>query len=292
MIDFSLFDRALKICWVKRLCSEGNQPWKIIPLRLLSNVGGTLLFYCNCNVEYLTLNAKLPAFYNEMILHWQEINNVIPKTKKDVLDQIIWNNSFIKINNVSVYYESWHQAGVTKLSSLVGENKTRLLTFHEFLQKFKIKCNFLQYFGLTSTILGKRKNYLKEENQTNTTNLLAIDRMTCKTIHRLLVKNRDSNPPTAEKKLMEVGFSKEECQKIYAIPFVATKEIKLSMFQYKIIHNILYTKAVLHKMKKVEDPFCPYCTNVEQTVTHLFVSCPIAVSFWSEVGTSAFPKKL
>lgn len=62
MIDFSLFDRALKICWVKRFCSEGNQPWKIIPLRLLSNVGGTLLFYCNYNIEYLTINAKLPAF--------------------------------------------------------------------------------------------------------------------------------------------------------------------------------------------------------------------------------------
>jgi len=26
MVDFSLFDKALKISWVKRLCSEGNQP--------------------------------------------------------------------------------------------------------------------------------------------------------------------------------------------------------------------------------------------------------------------------
>ena len=277
MINFSLFDKALKICWVKRFCSEGNQPWKIISLRLLSNVGGTLLFYCNYNVKYLTLNVKLPAFYNEIILHWQEINNVIPKTKKGVLDQIIWNNSFIKINNTSVYFESWHQVGVTKLSTLVDENKTRLLSFHEFSQKFKIKCNFLQFIGLTSTIPGKWKKYLKEENQTNTTNLIAIDKMTCKTIHRLLVENRDSNPPTAEKKLMETGFSKEECKKIYSIPFVATKEIKLLMFQYKIIHNILYTNAVLHKMKKVEHPFCPYCPNVEQTVTHVFVFCPIAV---------------
>ena len=112
--------------------------------------------------------------------------------------------------------------------------------------------------------------------------LIAIDKMTCKTIHRLLVENRDSNPPTAEKKLMEMGFSKEECKKIYSIRFIATKEIKLSMFQYKIIHNILYTNAVLQKMKKVEDPFCPHCPNVGQTVTHLFVFCPIAVSFWSD----------
>ena len=70
----------------------------------------------------------------------------------------------------------------------------------------------------------------KSENQTktNTTNLLAIDKITCKTIHRVLVEKQDSNPPTAEKKLMEIGFSKDECQKIYSLPFVATKEIKLS----------------------------------------------------------------
>ena len=41
---------------------------------------------------------------------------------------------------------------------------------------------------------------------------------------------------------MEMGFSKEECQKIYSLPFVATKEINLLMFQYKIIH-----KHTLHK---------------------------------------------
>ena len=35
-------------------------------------------------------------------------------------------------------------------------------------------------------------------------------------------------------------------------------------------------------MNKVEDPFCPFCANVEQTVTHLFVSCPIVASFWSD----------
>ena len=94
-------------------------------------------------------------------MNWLEINNVIPKTKKDVPDQIIWNNSFIKINNASVYYESWHQAGVTKLSTFVGENKTQLLSFPEFLKKFKIKGNFLQCFGLTSTNTGKVEELFK-----------------------------------------------------------------------------------------------------------------------------------
>ena len=82
-----------------------------------------------------------------------------------------------------VFYQNWHQAGVKKLSSLVEGNKNRLLTFKEFLQKFSIKCKWLQYFGLTSAILSEWKNYLKEENQARTINLPAIDKITCKIIH-------------------------------------------------------------------------------------------------------------
>jgi len=44
MSDFTLFDKALKICWVKLLCSEGDQAWKLITLRLLCGIGRTLLF--------------------------------------------------------------------------------------------------------------------------------------------------------------------------------------------------------------------------------------------------------
>ena len=78
------------------------------------------------------------------------------------------------------------------------------------------------------------------------------------------------------------GFDIHKRQKIYSLPFLVTKEIKLSIFQYKIIHNILYTNCILYKMKKVRDPRCPFCTNMDQTVGHLFVSCPISSSFWSD----------
>ena len=59
-IDFTLFDKALKICWVRRLCSEGNQLWKLVPLRYLSDV---VLFQCNYDVKHLNSNQKLPTFY-------------------------------------------------------------------------------------------------------------------------------------------------------------------------------------------------------------------------------------
>ena len=54
------------------------------------------------------------------------------------------------------------------------------------------------------------------------------------------------------------------------------------MFQYKIIHHILPTNNLLHKMKKVASPFCPFCPSECQTIWHMFVHCPQASSFWNE----------
>ena len=128
----------------------------------------------------------------------------------------------------------------------------------------------------------EKKKHLKQEQQAATVYLPEINKRTCKTMYKSLIDCQNFSPPTAEKRLIECGFDIQERQKIYSLPFLVTKEIKLSIFQYKIIHNILYTNCILYKMKKIQDPHCPLCTNVDQTVGHLFVSCPIASSFWPD----------
>ena len=80
MTDFALFDKALKLCWVKRLCSDELSPWKIIPTSLLSNVGGNLLFRCSYDAKYLKLSDQLPSFYKNLIIYWQVWYNYRCKT--------------------------------------------------------------------------------------------------------------------------------------------------------------------------------------------------------------------
>ena len=70
--------------------------------------------------------------------------------------------------------------------------------------------------------------------------------------------------------------------KIYLRPFKATREIKLTMFQYKIIHRILPTNSLLNKVKKVASPSCPFCPSECQTLWHLFINCMHASSFWNK----------
>lgn len=83
--------------------------------------------------------------------------------------------------------------------------------------------------------------------------------MTCKNIYSKLLSLRSKFPPTCEKRLLSFGYQKDDLRKLYLLPFEVTKEVKLSMFQYKIIHNILCTKSLLFKMKKEDSPRCPLC---------------------------------
>ena len=62
MKDIFLFDKALKLTWVKRLCSENDAPWKYIPTYFLTSVGGLDLLKCNYEMKLLNLNKQIPLF--------------------------------------------------------------------------------------------------------------------------------------------------------------------------------------------------------------------------------------
>ena len=69
MKDFSLFDTALKLNWVKRLCSNSDAPWQYIPKLLLADVGGTQLLKRNYDYNLLDLDNHLSAFYKQIIFY-------------------------------------------------------------------------------------------------------------------------------------------------------------------------------------------------------------------------------
>ena len=83
------------------------------------------------------------------------------------------------------------------------------------------------------------------------------------------------------KKLLASGIEKSDLTKIYLQPFEAMREIKLTMFQYKIIYQILPKNSLLHKMKKNASPSCLFSPSKCQTLWHLLINCMHTSSFWN-----------
>ena len=63
--------------------------------------------------------------------------------------------------------------------------------------------------------------------------------------------------------------------------FTVTKEVKIIMFQCKVIHNVLPTCTTLYHDGLIEDATCNLCNAMEQTLTHLLINCATKAESWT-----------
>ena len=249
------------------------------------------MFNCNYDTKLLNLHKHTPSFYKQVICYWQEIRQEIkqctPENKEAVLQEIIWNNRFIKVKGKSAFYSKWHLNGITQLIDLFDiQENCFFFPFEVLANKFHIKiCHFLHYHSLVSAIPSEWKKLLFKNESSPTPALgscILSKPLSCNILYQELHARQKLPPPTAKKRFGHYNFQRDDFSKIYLLPFKATKETKLIMFQYKIIRHILFTNSLLYKLKKVSSPHCPFCPAIHQTVTHLFVECVQASIFWSE----------
>ena len=112
------------------------------------------------------------------------------------------------------------------------------------------------------------------ENENNKT------KISTKCVYSVMLK-KVFKSPTAESKVIRYGFTQDNIHKVYELPFQIKSDIKITMFQYKIIHNILPTKVSLFKAKICDDDICPQCFPGRHFLDHMLLRCQLTVSFWN-----------
>ena len=197
MKDFSLLNKALKLNWATLL--DPRRPVAVHPEVPSRNVGGSELFKCNYDIGQLSPSKCLPAFYQEIITFWQHVIASNPKNKNDVLEQIIWNNKFIKPDKESMYLQHCCYAGILKINDIFDTQQNCFQSFDSFRNKFNVRCNFLQYFSLVNAIPQSWKKLPNCSLEQSSTPQIVIEEMTCKNIYSKLLSLRSKSPPTCEK---------------------------------------------------------------------------------------------
>ena len=235
MPDFDIINNALKATWVKRLNdSTETSSWSHTPLYYLQDVGGLFLLQCNFDLKLLKTNIPID-FYKEALNAWQKINCRTPHTKEQVFNEIVWNNRYIKVEGFSVYYKAWHEAGVTKIEDIFQDNA--FLPFNDFCNKFKIKNNFLKYYGLCHAVPQKWVDTLKGkvvapvEKNADQDNI-PLHQLSCKLATKFLVKNKFVIP-TAERRMRKANLNEVTIQRIYSLPFKVTKDTRFQFSNTK-----------------------------------------------------------
>ena len=107
--------------------------------------------------------------------------------------------------------------------------------------------------------------------------------MVTKTEYKRLIVHEKATPTSEIFFRNKLNAQPDEMKEYYSVPFQATIYTKLRSFQFKINHNILYTKEKLHKIGMSNTPKCSFCKEHTESLNHLFVECKNTETLWKSV---------
>ena len=159
---FSIQVKALKLSFIKRICNTEPSTWKSCFQFLIPMININDIFESR---GYLpeALFQMLPLFYQDLLRYWAELKCKIdpePLTRTQVLEEYLWFNPLIKIDNKPVFYANWYKKGIKQLKHLLGVDNM-ILTDNELKNKYKLDFHFFEYFSLRQSIPYHWKNLIK-----------------------------------------------------------------------------------------------------------------------------------
>ena len=72
---------------------------------------------------------------------------------------------------------------------------------------------------------------------------------------------------------------------VFLLPRKVTIESKMSIFQYKILSNILFLNAKHFKMKIIDSPLCSLFREENETIWHHSSQCKVTIHYWKSLQT-------
>jgi len=281
-----------KHTWLVRLINMENNPWKTMVTKNLNKIGGLeYLLDCNFDLKQLAVPLKsINEFVVAMLEAYQKIFRIdINETtnQNTIMKQTINNNRYIKIGEKSAYFSNLTRINCDKMEDWLSVNDNGDLNFNEFHKmknRYGKSLTWFQYCQITAAIPKPWKDAFKF-NESKSFVFLELpppgSETPAKIKERLLAKK--SVIPTGIKKWKLLFSTQELSPKFWNNAFIAarrtTKESKLQMLQYKILHRIIPCNRYLFQINVKPSPYCNLCQELD-TVEHMFFECKTINELW------------
>ena len=187
----------------------------------------------------------------------------------------------------SLYYRHWVRNGVDLVNDLLNE-RGEFFSFEEFINKFNVHTNFVEYRGVISAI---KKAFPKMFDNPGDTlvyptipfnfDILYKDKKGSRRMYDIIVSRKLQVRKYVDKWENKLGVTYDflRWSIIFNTPFKCTTNVKLRWFQFRLIHRILGTNAFLFKIGKTDSSLCTFCSNASETLIHIFCHCNVVMKF-------------
>ena len=272
--------------------------WLYWGLRCTTHYGGCFSFkvFCWPVMVFNGSQAKKTLLWKSHFFKvsiWAEVNfdeNIT--SEKQFLEQTLWYNSLIRIDNCPVFYREWFDRGVTKVKHLKDEHN-KFLSLAELQQKYSPKVCLLKYFGLVSALKSLwttcKTNCIKNcDNYETFVVRLTECQSASKLVYTKLLSTKCELPSHNQQKWLkdcnENDVEAINWREAYQLAAKYTKSTRIIEFQYKFLHRRISTNDFLTKIGVKDNPNCSFCNNEPEKLLHLFWSCPKVAFFWHSLS--------
>ena len=285
-----------RIMCLKKYSQDYISPWKHILSFFLKDYGGKFLLHCNFSVA--DLPSYLPNFYKECFTVWCKLSTLSVSTREHVLEQVLWNNQFLRIDGKPVFCKKISSNGIISLGSILTKNGN-LKPWNFFKVNGLNPNDYLLLIGLYKSLPFAWKKLIKSNDEADdpsisqntalkfTLNLkddtLSLDSITSSKLYWKQIETIQVYPSARVKYTTRFSTCNLDWDTIYLIPHLVTLDTKTRTFQYKVLNRIIFTNKTLYKMRLVDSPLCTFCKISDESLEHLLCSCEFTIAFWKSV---------
>ena len=297
LVDIKILEKVKRINWVIRfLKDDTGQTWAKLSenyFKCLDARFGVNLFSLKVNdAAEIIKNARIPIFYKECIIYFQELLNI---ARVNLREEFIWCNAKYKFNNKTLKMAHWARDGILRPSQLYTNGKldpiniARQLTHQaSFIFEFQ---TIRSVFPLHSNAFILQGNGLKDANKRDILDYViklpgnktkSVLNLTSKDIYQVFLHHNkpDILARTYWSTHMFPGqvFDWEFWGDLnFTNPILPRK---CQDHNFKIFHGILSVESRLKRFG-YSNGMCRACDSEIENVEHLLVNCQYRLKIWT-----------
>ena len=291
MIDIKKMQDSFILKWGDKLLADNEDTqddiysWKTIPILALQPVGGISAFNSLVHSsKFKGLDLIKSLFWKRVLKTWLNYN--CTDDKRFSVYHPIFNNSFVKFKNNTIFIESCLKKSMILIKDFLENDE--IIKFDSFCEKFGLNAETQLAYNIIFNALKKieikiKENIASQQLQSDTGEFLfrnlEVGRISRKIYYNII---NEKNVTSIIREFRERFLIQENDPNVWSVAPSCTSEVKLIQLQWKILHNIYPTGTLLNKMKIRQTENCQICGE-RDSLSHFFVECSIAKTIWKEV---------
>ena len=157
MPDIKSIIQGIKCTWVSRLIKSDLCKQELLKSFILYKSKSIVeLLKCKLSPEYITFKND---FYKEILINWYSEYSKI--TKKFSLNECLWNNKFLVIDNKPVYFSEWDRHNVKIVRDIYDDN-LNIMSKTDLENKYNFTVKQMCYNSLIHALPDCWKNIKKQ----------------------------------------------------------------------------------------------------------------------------------